>query len=417
MSWNVLWKAVAYVLAVLSLLPTIGYFLHPNPPWNYYLVILPLVAAALAPILALSGGLGVLFGIRVQAWPAAALGLIGAGLSLVVVLQTSGPHRAFDASFPGSVESASRAIPPRRGFGLPRVSEPLFEPDIPFAVVPDTDRTLLCDLWEPGREVERSGVAVVFLHGGAWYLSDKDFGTRPFFRQLASRGHVVMDVAYRLAPEVEMRPMVGDVLRAVAWMKDHAADYGVNPERIVLAGASSGGHLALLAAYSPGDSRLTPPDLMGRDLGVRAVLSLYGPVDLAACYDYWDQERTLGMPPVEIGAPGAAAAEKSMDNAGRLDILLGGHLPEVPESYALLSPINHVHPGAPPTFLYQGKRDVIAPVESTVEMEHRLRSAGVPVVNVLRPWINHAFDLITPTISPAARALTHDVLLFLELTT
>ena len=120
MSWNVLWKAVAYVLAVLSLLPTIGYFLHPNPPWNYYLVILPLVAAALAPILALSGGLGVLFGIRVQAWPAAALGLIGAGLSLVVVLQTSRPHRAFDASFPGSVEDdlGAEADTEERGSGL-----------------------------------------------------------------------------------------------------------------------------------------------------------------------------------------------------------------------------------------------------------------------------------------------------------
>jgi acetyl esterase/lipase len=58
---------------------------------------------------------------------------------------------------------------------------------------------------------------------------DKDFNTRPFFRHLATQGHVVMDVAYRLCPEVDIYGMIGDVKRAVVWMKTNAEKYGLDP--------------------------------------------------------------------------------------------------------------------------------------------------------------------------------------------
>ena len=145
--------------------------------------------------------------------------------------------------------------------GLPKTKKPIFEQNISFWTIPRTNRELLCDVWQPPDGVERSGLAFVYLHGGAWYFLDKDFGTRPMFEQLTAQGHVVMDVSYRLMPEVDIYGMVGDVKRAVAWMKDNAGRYGVNPDRIVLGGGSSGGHLALLAAYAPDDPRLTPQDL------------------------------------------------------------------------------------------------------------------------------------------------------------
>ena len=125
---------------------------------------------------------------------------------------------------------------------------------------------------------------------------DKDYGTRPFFRQLTAQGHVVMDVAYRLCPEVDIYEMVGDVKRAVAWMKANAARYAVDPQRIVLAGGSAGAHLALLAAYAPDHPRLTPKDVQGCDLSVRAVVSYYGPSDLCATYEHTQQQRTIGLP-------------------------------------------------------------------------------------------------------------------------
>jgi acetyl esterase/lipase len=102
----------------------------------------------------------------------------------------------------------------------------------------------LCDVWQPPDGVPGSGLAFIYFHSSAWYLLDKDFGTRPFFRHLAQQGHVVMDVAYRLAPEADMTGMLGDIKRAVVWMKDNAARLMVNPQRVVVGGGSAGGHLS-----------------------------------------------------------------------------------------------------------------------------------------------------------------------------
>ena len=60
-----------------------------------------------------------------------------------------------------------------------------------------------------------------------------------------------MDVAYSLAPGADLNRMLGDVKQAIVWMKTHALEYKINPDRIVLMGVSGGAHLALLAAYAP----------------------------------------------------------------------------------------------------------------------------------------------------------------------
>ncbi len=67
-----------------------------------------------------------------------------------------------------------------------------------------------------------SGLAYIYLHGSGFFVADKDFGTSPFFNHLLAQGHSVMDVAYRLCPEVDFYRMIGDVKRAVAWMQKNA---------------------------------------------------------------------------------------------------------------------------------------------------------------------------------------------------
>jgi acetyl esterase/lipase len=95
-----------------------------------------------------------------------------------------------------------------------------------------------------------------------------------------------MDVAYRLCPEVDIYGMIGDVKRAIAWMKANASRYGVDPEKIVLGGASAGGHLALLAGYAPQHPELAPEDVKSADLSVCGIISYYGPKDLLTFYQY-----------------------------------------------------------------------------------------------------------------------------------
>ena len=289
---------LAYVLSFLCLILNGFLFLRLKPPYSFFFVWFPqLFAGALAPFLLILGLLGAGLGRLSQAPLAILAGLLGAGISLIYFARVTAPQPGFALAFG---KDWQRQIPPRLetamlqkrwSIGLPRTPEPCWERDIVFWTIPceaftevSPGRKLLCDIWQPPEGAARSGLAFIFLHGSAWWVLDKDTGTRPHFRQLAAQGHVIMDVAYRLCPEVDIYGMIGDVKRAVAWMKASAGRYGVNRERVVLGGASAGGHLALLAAYTPDHPRLTPEDVRGSDQSVRAVIPLYGPTDLRACY-------------------------------------------------------------------------------------------------------------------------------------
>jgi len=180
--------------------------------------------------------------------------------------------------FPAQMELSDSPVDPP--------PEARWERDIAFRRIPGSSRELLCDLWQPPEGTPSSHLAFLYFHGSGWHWLDKDFNTRRLFRHLCAQGHVVMDVAYRLCPEVDAYGMLGDVKRAIAWMKENAEKYDVDPRRVVTGGGSAGGHLALLAAYAPDHPELTPDDVKDADLSVSAVVSYYGPVDMRAYYDH-----------------------------------------------------------------------------------------------------------------------------------
>jgi acetyl esterase/lipase len=258
--------------------------------------------------------------------------------------------------------------------------------------------------------------------------------TRPFFRHLAGQGHVVMDVAYRLFPETDIAGMAADVKRAIAWMKASGPAYGVDPHKVVLGGASAGGHLALLAAYAPYLPEMTPEDLQGCDLSVRAVVSEYGPTNLVACYFHTNQNKTtrtirsraVAVGTAEAGAvpsgPGQSASRSRLgfnkpSTYGAFVNLLGRHPDEIPEVYASYSPDSYVHAGCPPTLQIKGREDLVTPTPAMLDLHQKLRAAGVPSVSVLYPHTDHAFDLVFPQVSPPAQASWYVVDRFLRLVT
>jgi acetyl esterase/lipase len=223
-----------------------------------------------------------------------------------------------------------------------------------------------------------------------------------------------MDVAYRLIPEVDIYGMVGDAKRAVAWMKANADRYGVDPEKIVLGGGSAGGHVALLAGYTPEHPALTPEDLKSADLSVCGMVAFYAPTNLVPGYELYNVKNlSVKNPPVPLGTK--ADPKNQFLYAGRLDILLGGEPEEVPDIYRLANPTTHVQPGSPPTLLLQGDKDSLVPIEDTREHYTKLIESGVPAVNVVFPWTQHAFDLMFPKFSPPAQSALYDVDRFLGL--
>lgn len=399
------------------------------------------MVSAASPIFILIAGITVIIGIATDS-----IFLIAGGGAVLILNSihficvtlppriSTGFEQAFGLGWEENIHAARKKffIRTRTSLQLPSVPKPRLRQNVPFSPIPSTNRMLLCDLWQPPQNVNPSGLGFIYLHGSAFYFLDKDFCTRPFFSHLAAQGHVIMDVAYRLAPETDVLGMVHDVKRAIAWMKEHAAYCGVDANHIVLGGGSAGGHLALLTAYTADDPGFTPLDLSGVDTSVSAVVSLYGTSDMEALYYHTRQHLTTRAKPgqlkkrVPTKLPGwmkkslgnnfhRLGFDKPLENIGTLPPLLGGHPGECPKQYAYFSPVTHVHANCPPTLLVHGAHDIMAPVTATYRLHQKLLKEKVPVVLHVLPQTDHGFDMVWPRISPSAHNAMYDVERFLAL--
>jgi acetyl esterase/lipase len=413
---------LAYIFSSLSLLMSVLLFIRVKAPWGFILLTFKSVAMGLSRFWALMGAVGAIVGLVFQVLWTVPIGIVGTIIMTIFVWRCTRDHKGFENAFGAGwsaqiqPEQASLMLQKRGLWFLKTktIPKPSWERNVPFWTIPKTSRQLLCDIWRPA-DGKVSGLAFIYFHGSGWGTLDKDRGTRHFFRHLVAQRHTVMDVAYRLIPEVDIYGMVGDVKRAIAWLKTNADQYSVDPEKIVLGGASAGAHIAMLAGYAPEHPELTPEDLKTTDLSVCGIISYYGSTDLVMGYKKYGWEGK-NMPKEPIGADHDHIKPMgSYYYAGRVDLLLGGDPEEVPDIYRLASPVTHVHPDCPPTLLIQGKGDFIVPLESTQELFTKLVESGVPAINVVFPWTDHAFDLILPQLCPPAISALYEVDRFLAL--
>ncbi|MFT5485107.1 MAG: arylformamidase [Paracoccaceae bacterium] len=117
------------------------------------------------------------------------------------------------------------------------------------------------------------GPAVIYIHGGYWQMSDKDDTTyiAPAF---LDAGIAFITLNYTLAPDGDMDVMVDECRRAVAWVHRNAGEFGVDPERLYIAGHSAGGHLTAMLLAT--DWRAVDPALPAMPLkGACALSGLY----------------------------------------------------------------------------------------------------------------------------------------------
>ncbi|NNH71525.1 alpha/beta hydrolase [Nocardia uniformis] len=227
---------------------------------------------------------------------------------------------------------------------------------------------LLLDVKLPISESAALRPAVVWVHGGGWTEGGREDAPK-WHRWLNDKGYAVFSIDYRLSPPPRWDQAPGDVKCAVGWLKQHAADYLVDPSRVMLAGGSAGGNLALLGAYS--DERV-PASCPVTDTSVAAVVAFYPPTDLIAAV----------RDPLLL----SESHELVRD-------FTGGTLEEVPDRYAAASPVHYVRPGLPPTLLIHGTRDHVVPYAQSVELIDRLDAVGVRNELLAIPYGEHAYDI------------------------
>ena len=363
--------APALVLAVLCWLLACGSLLIvlPTPwhrlwkpavaatEWGHWLAAASAAAAAARTLLAGPG------------WSAAAAALAAALFASPAVrafrLARALPSRV-DRAFPSPTEDHERYV--GRGRSVP-FSVPRLLPTPIRGVAMETlvyrhagalDLTL--DLYRPARARRGKKPRIVLMvHGGSWRSGDSSQLAR-VDRYLASRGHAVAALNYRLAPEHRFPAPVDDIHAAMEFLASRADGLGLYPDTMVVVGRSSGGHLALSAAY---DRR------RGRSIG--GVVALYAPTDLI-----WSWDRP--------------APRRMMDSNGAMRDFLGGTPEEVPELFEAASPIRQVAADGPPTLLIHGGRDeLVSPFQSR-RLSEALAMAGAPCLHVELPWGRHGME-------------------------
>jgi len=172
---------------------------------------------------------------------------------------------------------------------------------------------------------------------------------------------VVANIDYRLARSAPAPAAVTDVLNAAHWFHDHAAKYKVDPNRIIAAGGSAGGHLALMIAMAPASTDLGP------STKIAAVIDFFGIADLS------DQL---------IGSNSREYAEAWIpDQPGRMELA------------RRLSPITYVRKGLPPVLAIHGDADSVVPYEQSVELVKALKNAGDDAELIPVPGGRHGFTL------------------------
>jgi len=232
-------------------------------------------------------------------------------------------------------------------------------------------QNLLLDVYRSNARL--TGCPVLLqVHGGGWVIGSKNEQGLPLMRHLAERGWVCVSADYRLSPGATFPDHLIDLKRAVAWIRTHIAEYGGDPDLLVVTGGSAGGHLASLVALTANQA-IYQPGFESVDTSVVACVSFYGVYDFTNRFGVW---RHGGLRDV---------LERQVMKAA---------LDEAPEAYEAASPVARIHAGAPPFFVIHGARDTLVPVEEARRFCQAFRdTARAPIVYAEIPGAQHAFEI------------------------
>ena len=407
------------------LLAAIAHSILLNPrsgPVHFLLWLPKLLADSLSPVLIVWHMIVGLLGLKRQDWVLVLLGGMGTAVSIKHFTDVTTPQENDFAEAFGPDWQACIPVEIQANLSARRW-QPIFkqpprgriERDVEYGSNPDTPEEvrLFADIMHPPEKVARSGLALIYVHGGGWAYGKRNISKFPYFRQLSSQGHLIMDIDYTLNPKTSVPGMAMDLKRAIIWLKANAERYQINPNRIVLAGQSAGGHLSLLAAYT-GNYLGLQPDGTTVDTSVRAVISYYGPPDMAALHD--DVEARFNV--LLRGQMGQSLKERAGNEhtlAHGIAGLVGGSVFDVPEMYHLISPNTYVDADCPPTLLIHGTHDLLVSHREVERLLVALRQNDVPSVYIPMPGCDHSFESVLPRISPSAQTAAYYMERFIAL--
>jgi acetyl esterase/lipase len=233
-------------------------------------------------------------------------------------------------------------------------------------------RALTFDLVRPQRP---NGAGVAVMVSGGWRSGPEGF--RPWMvAPLLRRGYTIFAVSHLSQPEATVMEIVEDVNRAVRFIRYHAGDYGIDPNRLGAAGGSAGGHLSLMLATRGGPGAPEANDPVDRASSAVQAAAVFFPVtDLLNLGRSTENPGDGGPPKSFVKAFGPRATDlAAWKEIGRE-----------------MSPIYHITPNLPPVLIVHGGADTLTPLEQSQWFVTRARAAGGTVELVIRPGKKHGW--------------------------
>jgi acetyl esterase/lipase len=229
--------------------------------------------------------------------------------------------------------------------------------------------------------------AILWVHGGGWRqgTTRADPGYADWTQLLAgiaARGFVVAAVDYRLSGEAKFPAALQDVEDAVRWLRKNAAPYGIDPKHVAIWGASSGAHLAALAATACEDRSL---DDKASDVSispcVEAAVDWFGPTDFS-----------LALKPP---APGNAPTSPSVIDD--MEAFVGCRLAQCPQAtLRAVNPISYVSAKSPAFLIMHGTADKTVSIADSNALDAALKAKGADVQMIAYPGLAHGFAGASP---------------------
>ena len=253
---------------------------------------------------------------------------------------------------------------------------------------------LTMDVFKPPKP---NGAAIVMVVSGGWFSAHEAISQR-WFKPLLERGYTIFAVVHGSQPKFTIPEILADMNRSIRYIRHHAADYDIDPNRVGIMGGSAGGHLSLMigTAGSEGDQKAADP--VDRESSrVEAVACLFPPTDFL----------NYGKPGENALGRGILKNFRAAFDFAELDAKTHHFVPITDEKKVLeigndISPINHVSADDPPTLIFHGDADKVVPIQQSQIIVDKLNAAGVKAKLIVKPGAVHGWPDIQPDIEKMA---------------
>ncbi|MEO6054292.1 MAG: alpha/beta hydrolase [Chthoniobacterales bacterium] len=229
------------------------------------------------------------------------------------------------------------------------------------------------DIYYPKTPAPPQGYPLIIcFHGGAWIIGNKHWDL--VLRNLTNYGYAITSVDYRLSREARYPAQLVDARNATHWLLQNASSLHLDPNRIGVSGASAGGHIALLLAFTQNQKLANTSPLP--KTAIKAVCALYPVTDLISI-----------VPPQKRNDPGNVISK-----------LLGAPISQRLMLAMQGSPMTYVSKNNPPVMLIHGDKDMIVPISQSENLAHAMWKTGADTQLIIYAGRIHGFGLYPSTL-------------------